>query len=74
MATQAANLSQMSVRDLKAKLDAIDVDYTTALDKSELVRLISDSMPAAAASNPLDSEYDQHYGPGVSHRLGISKC
>ena len=41
MATQAANLPQMSGRDLQAKLDAIDVDYTTALDKSELVRLIS---------------------------------
>eukprot|EP01051_Picozoa_sp_SAG22_P030628 SAG22_NODE_11982_length_461_cov_0.709945_1_plen_57_part_10 len=48
----AADLSQMPVGDLKARLDAMDVDYTSALDKSELVRLVSESAPASSSASP----------------------
>eukprot|EP01052_Picozoa_sp_SAG31_P007018 SAG31_NODE_330_length_17593_cov_4.817891_13_plen_243_part_00 len=63
----------MSVRELKARLDAVDVDYSSALDKNELVRLVTDSMPGAdSAENPLnhsDSEYYQQYGnDGARHQ------
>jgi hypothetical protein len=35
------SLDELSARELKSRLDALDVDYSTALDKQELRRLIS---------------------------------
>ena len=38
---EVKSLDELSARELKSRLDALDVDYSTALDKQELRRLIS---------------------------------